>query len=207
MTSYSQFGQDRHVLDTIYKGLRGGYFVEVGAYDGVTDSNSFLLETQNDWKGIVVECNPEWRASILKKRNCVFFPYAVYKKDDEVLPFYNSRNGLSGLVETNHHDEILPYATTVEVQTKRLNTLLSSANAPNFIEFLSLDTEGSEYEILKTVDFGTYTFGYICVEHNMIEEPRQKIRALLEANGYVFYRQNKVDDDYIHPSILERLRK
>ena len=129
----------------------------------------------------------------------------MYKKDNDVLPFYNSRNGLSGLVETNHHDEILPYATTVEVQTKRLSTLLSSANAPNFIEFLSLDTEGSEYEILKTVDFGTYTFGYICVEHNMIEEPRQKIRALLEANGYVFYRQNKVDDDYIHPSILARL--
>ena len=78
------------------------------------------------------------------------------------------------------------------------------ANAPKFIEFLSLDTEGSEYDILQAHDFDQYLFGYICIEHNFIEVNRQKIRKLLESKGYIFVRENHVDDDYIHSSIQKR---
>jgi FkbM family methyltransferase len=203
LKSYSQFGQDVHVVNNIYKNKRNGYFIEVGAYDGVTDSNTFLMESDYGWKGIVVECNPTWFENIIKHRNCIFFPYAVYNKDNNVLPFYNTGHGLSGLVETNHHKDIQTYAKVINVYTKTLTSILSNANAPRFIDFLSLDTEGSEYEILKTHDFEKYLFGYICVEHNNIEENRKKIRELLESKGYVFYRSNHVDDDYIHNSIVE----
>ena len=74
-------------------------------------------------------------------------------------------------------------------------------NAPSFIEFLSLDTEGSEFDLLNAHDFEKYLFGYICVEHNFIENNRKKIRDLLESKGYIYYRENNVDDDYIHKSI------
>ena len=200
--SYSQFGQDSHVLHAIYKSKRGGFFVEIGAFDGITDSNTYLLEKDYGWKGIVVECNPMWATNIIKKRNCIFFPYAVWNKNDEILSFYNTGHGLSGLVETNPHSHVREWAPVIDVFTKTLTTILDNANAPKFIDYISIDTEGSEYEILKAHDFSKYTFGYICVEHNNHPENRTQIRKLLETNGYSFYRENKVDDEYIHRTLL-----
>jgi hypothetical protein len=60
---------------------------------------------------------------------------------------------------------------------------LVSHSAPKYIEFLSIDTEGSEFEILKNFDFRSYRFGAICVEHNFAET-RGKIYILLLENGY-----------------------
>jgi hypothetical protein len=129
-------------------------------------------------------------------------PYAAYNEDNRVLEFYDTGHGLSGLVETNAHASVTA-APIIPVLTKKLTTMLDNARAPNFIEFLSIDTEGSEYEILLHHDFNKYLFGYICVEHNYVDENRIKIRQLLESRGYVAFRENRVDDDYIHSSLLK----
>lgn len=196
----SQLGQDIQVLHEIYKGKKNGYFVEIGAYDGIEYSNTYLMEKDYGWKGLLIECNVRWFPSIYEHRDCVFMPYAAYNEDNKILEFYDTGHGLSGLVETNKHvyQEECP---KIIVLTKKLTTMLDNARAPNFIEFLSIDTEGSEYEILLHHDFDKYLFGYICVEHNFIEESRVKIRALLESKGYVLFRENRVDDDYIHKSL------
>ena len=204
MTSYSQFGQDLHVLNNIFNWKQNGYFVDVGAFDGVTDSNSYLMEKELNWKGVIVECNPVWAENIKQRRSNLFFPCAVYNEDDRIMTFYNTGNGLSGLVETNNHQHIVNNSAIVNVITKKLTTILKEANAPKYIDFLSLDTEGSEYEILKHHDFDQYLFGYLCVEHNYIETNRNSIRELLESKGYIFYRSNNMDDDYIHSSIFTR---
>lgn len=197
----SQLGQDVHVLHEIYKGKRNGYFVEIGAYDGIEYSNTYLMEKDYGWKGVLVECNNRWLPSIFQNRDCVFMPYAAYNEDNRILEFYDTGHGLSGLVETNSHVSSLS-APRIHVLTKKLTTMLDNARAPNFIEFLSIDTEGSEYEILLHHDFDKYLFGYICVEHNFIIDNRIKIRGLLESKGYVLFRENRVDDDYIHSSLL-----
>jgi len=198
----SQFGQDRHVVETIYKNKKNGYFIEVGAYDGMYMSNTYLLEHKYDWKGICVECNPLHFSNLIKNRpHCDNCDYGVYHSDDNVLSFIDDdTGGCSGFVETNSHTHIL-HKKVIEVKTKTLTTILDMYNAPHFIDFLSLDTEGSEFDILNAHDFEKYTFGYICVEHNFIEKNRIKIRQLLESKGYIFYRENHVDDDYIHQSI------
>jgi hypothetical protein len=72
--------------------------------------------------------------------------------------------------------------------------LLRSHNAPKFIEFLSIDTEGSEFEILEKFDFQSYRFGAICVEHNFADT-RGNINKLLLANGYVQVYENLSDFD------------
>jgi hypothetical protein len=197
----SQLGQDVHVLHEIYKGRRNGYFVEIGAYDGIEYSNTYLMEKDYGWKGLLVECNTRWFPSIYQHRDCIFMPYAAYNEDNKVLEFYDTGHGLSGLVETNAHLSVTE-CPIIPVLTKKLTTMLDNARAPNFIEFLSIDTEGSEYEILLHHDFNKYLFGYICVEHNHIMENRLKIRELLESRGYVAFRENCVDDDYIHSSLL-----
>jgi len=85
--------------------------------------------------------------------------------------------------------------------TITLNDLLEKTNSPLFIEYLSLDMEGSELEILKSVDLKKYTFGLIDVEHNYVEPRRSQIRELLTSNGYHYVRENKWDDSYRHNSV------
>jgi hypothetical protein len=198
----SHQGQDVHVLHTIFKGKKNGYFMEVGAYDGVEGSNTYLMEKSYGWKGILVECSPRWYPSIWQNRNAILMPYAVFNEDDKILNFYDTGNGIAGLVDTNEHYSNRT-APIINVMTKKLTTILDNACAPNYIDFLSLDTEGSEYEILSHHDFDKYLFGYICVEHNNVVHNRTRIRELLISKGYLHYRENHVDDDYIHRSLVQ----
>jgi FkbM family methyltransferase len=198
MASTSQFGQDRHIIDNIYKGLTNGYFIEVGASDGINCSNTYILEKLYNWKGICVECNPEFISRLYMQRSALIFTCAAWKENDKTLEFFNSpgNGGHAGLVCTNSHTHLLN-TSKISVKTKTLTSILDDAKAPNFIHFLSIDTEGSEYDILNQHDFDKYKFGYICVEHNHIAKNREAIRSLLETKGYRFYRENSVDDDYI----------
>ena len=137
---------------------------------------------------------------MFKNRTCFVNNNAIYNEDDRIMEFYSS-GGYGGLVETNQHQHIIS-DPVIKVKTKKLTTILDEINAPSFIEYLSLDTEGSEYEILKAHDFNKYKFGYICVEHNHIEKNRILIRELLENKGYQFVRENGnaqwgiIDDEY-----------
>lgn len=195
----SQFEQDKHVI-SVYNGKKNGYFVEIGAYNGIDSSNTYILEKDYNWNGICVECNPIHFKELCNVRACHKSNYAIYNVNDRVMTFYDS-GGYAGLVETNNHSHV-KNDPIINVTTKTLSTLLDDYKAPSFIEYLSLDTEGSEYEILKAHDFNRYKFGYICVEHNHIEVNRNAIRELLEKNGYEFTRENgnaqygAVDDEY-----------
>lgn len=200
MNSKSQFGQDIHVLNVIYGGKKTGFFIEVGAYNGIESSNTYILE-QLGWEGVCVECNPRFYRELVNNRKSKNYDCAVYNENDKSMEFYDS-GGYAGLVATNNHTHIVN-DPIIKVTTKTLVSILDDARAPNFIEYLSLDTEGSEYDILSAHDFNKYKFGYICVEHNRIEPNRTNIRQLLESKGYRHYRENGdshwgvIDDEYI----------
>lgn len=195
----SQFEQDKHVLD-VYHDKKNGYFVDIGAYDGIESSNTYILEKDYNWNGICVECNPRYFQMLCDVRSCYKSNSAIYNVNGRIMPFYDS-GGYAGFVETNNHSHITN-DPIIQVTTQTLTSLLEKFNAPPFIEYLSLDTEGSEYEILKAHDFNRYKFGYICVEHNHIDKNRKAIRELLENNGYEFARENGdsrwgvIDDEY-----------
>jgi FkbM family methyltransferase len=206
--SYSQFGQDLFVINHIYDKKRNGYFVEVGASEGIGCSNSLLLEKEYGWNGICVECNPKHLPTLKKVRRCNISTAAVFNENDLELTFYDSNiGGHSGLVDTITNNEVKNYSNVIVVKTKTLTTILEENNAPSFIEYLSLDTEGSELSILEAHDFERYKFGYMCIEHNNIEKNRSAIRLLLESKGYTFYRQNGVDDDYILSTLLPVMKE
>lgn len=198
--SYSQIGQDIAVLE-YYKNKEGGYFVEVGAADGIDLSNTYLLETKYKWKGICVEPIPEQYEKLVANRpNSKCSNDAVYYKGGLTLEFDIANNGilLSGITENidAHKKLVDENKRTINVKTITLTDLLDQYEAPNFIEYLSLDTEGSEYEILKDFNFDKYKFGLIDVEHNFIEPRRSQIRDLLLSNGYEYVRENNFDDCY-----------
>ena len=198
--SYSQIGQDLAVLE-FYKNKKNGYFVEIGASNGIELSNTYLLEKKYNWTGICVEPLPERFAMLRKNRpNSICCAQPVYDKSNEIVLFdvahrYDLLSGISKNIDYHKHT-VNSNKTTLELKTISLTDLLKHCNAPRFMEYLSLDTEGSELAILESLDFQQYKFGLIDVEHNYIEPRRSLIRKLLTENGYDFLRENKQDDCY-----------
>ena len=199
----SQINQDKFVLD-FYKHKRDGYFIEIGAYDGVTFSNTYVLEKDYGWTGILSEVIPSRFKDVLVNRpNCHNDNDAVYSKSNLKLTF-DVAGMLSGISQhiLAHKHEIKDIKTQITVNTITLTDLLIKYNAPAVIDYMSLDTEGSELEILKGLDFSRYTIGYIDVEHNYIQPMRNNIKSFLEMNGYKFLRENHFDDTYIHKGLV-----
>ena len=185
--SKSQLGQD--LLGLSVSGLdRPGFFVEFGAADGVALSNSHILEKHFGWSGILCEPSTGWQEALKRNRSCIMDTRCVYSVSGEKISFSENYlgelSGITAYAEPNASGVLKRTTSSYEVETVSLLDLLKSHNAPKFIEFLSIDTEGSEFEILKKFDFQSYRFGAICVEHNFADT-RGKINKLLLASGYV----------------------
>jgi FkbM family methyltransferase len=203
--SYSQLGQDLEVLK-FYNNKKNGFFIEIGANDGIELSNTYLLEKTYNWKGICVEPIPtKFKLLCNNRPNSLCYDYAVYNKSNEKVIFdiannYDLLSGISNYIDC-HKGAVNSNKTQITVNTITLNDLLEKSNAPLFIDYLSLDTEGSELEILKSVDLKKYTFGLIDVEHNYSQPRRNEIKKLLTSNGYNYIKENKWDDCYKHKSV------
>lgn len=194
---HSQFGQDSDVMNYHY--IKNGYFVEVGAYDGDKLSNTYSLEHYFGWKGILIEANPIIFESLKKNRpNAKCIDKACYSKTGLTLKF-KLEGLLSGIQDNlNTYKQKLETSNEVAVETETLTSILDRCDAPKAIDFLSIDVEGAEMEVLKGIDFHRYSFYFITVEHNFEPEKRAQMRNLLEKNGYRFMRCNNVDDYYVH---------
>lgn len=197
--------QDIWVLyETKFK--KNGFFVEFGATNGVDYSNTYLLEKEYDWKGILAEPNPHWHDELFLNRSCAISTECVYTKSDERITFnaVSSAADLStiqGYGDDDEHSKIRENHSSISVRTISLFDLLKKNNAPINIDYLSIDTEGSELDILNQffVDNKYYQIRCITVEHNFSVLQRNKLKELLEKNGYIrkFTELSRWDDYYI----------
>ncbi len=180
--NFAQLDQDLLAV-LVSKFKRNGFFVEFGATNGVDLSNSLLLETQLGWQGILAEPGQAWHDALGKSRKVSISHEAVWRETGKQLEFIED-GALSTLLNFKKSDNHTRRGRTYKVRTISLIDLLEKYDAPHQIDFLSIDTEGSELDVLEGFDFGLYSFGLICVEHNYTEN-REKIRNLLESKGYV----------------------
>ena len=199
--SKSQLKQDIFVLsETNFK--QDGYFVEFGATDGITLSNTYLLETKFNWRGIVAEPLKSKYSELIKNRTCHVEDLCVWSESGKVLEFNETPNSdfstINQFSSSDFHIESRRGGNIFNVETISLYDLLEKYNAPRYIDYLSIDTEGSEYEILKNFDFEKYAFKVITCEHNHTEM-RDKIFTLLTSNGYIrkFENLSQWDDWYV----------
>jgi FkbM family methyltransferase len=187
--SKSQLRQDLFVLSEVdFEKRRGGYFVEFGATNGVDNSNTFLLETEFSWTGILAEPALVWEKHLRAKRPYVSIETLCVWKDSKSSLSFNETN-LPGLSTIDHfsnkdgHRDKRLSGKRYEVQTISLRDLLVKHQAPKHIDYLSIDTEGSEFEILNGFNFDEFNIRIITVEHNFTPQ-RELIFALLTSNGY-----------------------
>ncbi len=199
--SKSQLFQDLFVL-YYFRNKKNGFFIEFGATDGVTLSNTFLLEKEFGWKGILCEPGKIWKSALLKNRQATIDNRCVWSKSGEQFNFNEAPIAELSTIETfndsDFHSEARKSGLVYTVETVSLNDLLAQHNAPSDIDYLSIDTEGSEFEILQAFDFIKYNIRIITVEHNFSPK-RAEIYDLLIGKGYkrVFDSISSFDDWYV----------
>jgi FkbM family methyltransferase len=201
---HSQKGQDRWVIREVFQGQQGGYFVDVGASDGVRGSNTYTLERHFGWKGICAEANAATFRRLTNNRRCHCVNSCI-DGDRRLVKFVESGT-VGGIVDDDVDNDPRrrpQLATSNRIVWKEAITLadlLARYDAPRTIEFLSIDVEGAETRILRTFPFHQHTFLAMCVER-----PTPALNRLLFENGYLFIRKSRVGDDtdsfYVHSSL------
>lgn len=199
--STSQLGQDLWVIDTLdYK--NNGFFIDIGALDGVTHSNTFLLENKYDWNGICIEANPFVLHMLTSNRNCMCVNALLYSKEN-ILKEFHCGNELSFMANKNRNIDINTFKEylhtknvdyhKIVMKTSTISKILDIYNAPYVIDYISCDTEGSELEILKVFPFDEYHVNTITIEHNSAHigtTYQNEIREFLEKNNFEFIKSN-----------------
>lgn len=172
-----------------------GFFVEFGATNGLKNSNTWLLEKELGWNGILAEPNPIWHADLAANRHASIEHQCVSRKSGDSVSFITTDDTdpeLSAIAAdasmSDHFADLRRQARSITMNTISLNDLLDRYNAPAVIDYLSIDTEGNEFEILSSYDFTQRRFKLISVEQN--KDTESKIQNLLESKNYVRVFQN-----------------
>jgi FkbM family methyltransferase len=200
--SKSQNRQDLFVLAEL--GFpSGGYFVEFGATDGTTGSNSYLLEKDFGWHGIVAEPARCWHERLRANRSCFVDTACVWRESGTMLPFaevvgFPALSTINTFRNSDSHSRERGSAKAYQVETISLRDLLAKHGAPRDIDYISIDTEGSELDILESFNFDEYRVRIITCEHNYTHA-RDDIHALLRRHGYKrkFEALSHYDDWYV----------
>ena len=208
----SQLLQEVFVL-SVLQGKRGGYFIEAGASDGIDCSNTYLLEKSFGWSGLLVEPSDTQFSQLSSNRNSTLTNAALWSESDLKLQFTETHSpGLSTITSLKDMDFLSKERTVFkeyEVKTISLTDLVKRNDAPHVIDYLSLDTEGSEYEILKDFDFSNYSFNVISVEHAWNALNRKLVTTLLQNRGYIQIRAELTEYEswFIERKLFDKLKE
>jgi FkbM family methyltransferase len=198
--SYSQFGQDLWVALVTASGKRNGFYVDAGSADGRFMSNTRLLD-ELGWKGICIDPFP----TNMNRRTCEVFRQPVFSESGKKVSFRVA--GMLGGIDSDlgKYKGTTSGAKTVELVTATLDEILAKGHSPQYIDYMSIDVEGAEYDALQGLSLDRYQVGTFTIEHNFEAKKREAIRALLEGKGYVRVRVWEVEDWYVHPEIASRI--
>ena len=196
---------------------KNGFYVELGANDGALASNSYYFELKKNWKGILIEPAPNLFLSRKKRRGknnfvfcnaCVPFDY----KNEFVSMIYcdamtiskdldlDIENPEKFVLDGEKHLLTREETFSFGAKASTLNDLLLKGSAPNLIDFLSLDVEGAELEVLKGIDFEKFRFKYIVLESRNIKLTKSflsnhsyELVERITENDYLFANKKKIN--------------
>ena len=202
----SQAGQDQ-IVDRIFKGKRDGTFVDVGAYDGVSGSNSLFFEKWRGWSGVMVEPVALQRERPEMQRSTPFLPAAVAAENGHasfmaVTEGYTQMSGLVDQYDASMLDRVRAdprhEEQMITVETRTLSAILTEADIIN-PDFISLDIEGGELAALEAFPFEAHRVQAWAIENN---NGRPDIANLMRAKGYNLIEFCGPDEIYALPQVV-----
>jgi len=196
--------QDKYV-DEYLKHKENGFFIEVGAHDGVSCSNTLFFEESRNWNGICIEPGSEefQKLRVNRKSHNINACVSDYDGESEYTYIEGYSMMLSGLSETynkSHEErinrEVNHYGgkiNKVMIPVFRLQTILDQLNVTQ-VDYCSIDTEGSEFNIIKSIDFDKTTITVFSIENNYGDT---QIQDFLEEKGYKLLTKISWDDIFV----------
>ena len=194
-----------YILDNIFNKERELFYIDIGANDGLTVSNTAFMELDLDWKGICVEPHPDAFSRLDKNRNCKKYNLCVSNTETEI-DFYEVKgyaemlSGIKSEYDDRHIERIKSEVeknggevNIIKVKSMKLNSILEENNI-NKVDYLSIDTEGSELSVLQSIDLEKYHVRVISAEHNGYND---NVKNYLVGKGYRFITKICADEIYI----------
>jgi len=199
---FSQSGQDKIVNEVFFKNATCGFFLEIGAYDGITGSNCLFFEKFMNWDGIAVEASEMQFLKLEKNRNCDTVKAVISSRVEEV-EFFEITQGLTQMsgINSEIYSASLAFIekderTQINKQKVITSTIENILQKRTIIDFMSIDIEGHEMRVLNSIDFEKYEFRVICVENNTPE--KQSFNEFFLERGFYFFDRAGVDEIYFN---------
>ena len=222
-----QHGQPFEV-EKIFKGKKNGFFIEAGAFDGEAFSNTLHFELNHDWTGLLVEPNPDNFKQLLEKRRKAYSLESCFSTEKKVTnvefdaagPFGGIINGynkpaemLNNRLEGEGHvlgeKRRFPYKRrTIKLQCLPISSIIMAMGNP-IIDYLSLDIEGAELRVLKTIDFDKIKINVISFEYakigNIFSETHTHMKYFMKQKGYKLYATVGEDHIYVKEELYRNI--
>lgn len=201
MNYYSQIGQDCYYIEQVIHGQVNGRFLDIGAHDGISTSNTYTLESELNWTGICVEANPALADKCkINRPNSEVMQAAVWSKKTKInfeLPHSGNDflSRIGGISYNNNYFE--QDFKQVEVLPMTTCTMMDVIKNETYFDYFTLDVEGAELEALKGIDWGRVEFGYIALEFGYRNDFLNEIIQFLKLQNYLLHRINQFDADFV----------
>jgi FkbM family methyltransferase len=210
----SQYGQDRLLDQILFKKKQNGVFVDIGANDGKTISNTYYFEKNLNWTGICFEPLDEAYKKLQANRSSINIHGCAFNKTCtdtfySISGYGEMLSGLKSQYDDRHlkriEQTIAEYGgeiKKIEVNCYDINETLIKNNFHK-IDFISLDTEGGELNILKAINFDLFKITAIVVENNYNDDSTKKF---LYTKGYLLFNKLDCDEIFLHPDHYGRFK-
>lgn len=191
---YSQFYQDMYLDTVVFKKKTGGVYLDVGGNDPVRINNTYFFEKNRGWNGLAFEpmnsLADKWKA--VRKTECIRTALGDHKGtmqfveyEDHYMSGFQNKVDYTGKVEERYRVPVVP-----------LGDILRERNL-RYIDFMSLDVEGAELEVLRGIDWNRVHIYCIIVENNRGKKKEREIREYLRDKGYELRARLWIDDVWI----------
>lgn len=203
MNFFSQDGQDKFVAN-LFKHKRDGFFVDVGAYDGIYYSNTAYFEKELGWGGVCVEPNPTVFKKLSANRNCTSLNYCISEEKGmlqflSVAGYGEMLSGLVNFFDQNHHDRIDNIIAEhggnkilIDIPSLPMKDIFAQQSISQ-IDYFNIDVEGGEMSVLNSIDFSKVTIKIFTIENNY---RTKQVRNFLKPKGYSLIGKVGADEVY-----------
>ena len=201
---FSQFKQDKFLNEVLFNHKQQGFFVDIGAHDGVTISNSLYFEKCKEWKGICIEPNPNVFSKLQSNRQSMNLNVCVGNgnqtvKFTQIEGYSEMLSGISDQYNEKHleriqHEIKAKGGKMIEIDVEMITLDKIDALKNQKIDFISIDTEGNEFEIVKSIDFDLIHVTTLVIENNYNDN---RIKDHLNGLGYVLIFKLDCDEIFL----------
>ena len=201
---YSQSKEDIYLNTHYFKGKKNGTYVELGAVDGVLYSNTKFFQDTLNWKGILIEPLPSMFSLLKKNRpNDLVFNEIVSSYTSELeFKVSDEHPAVSTLAISQLKNWGFGSTKSIYIKPKTLTSIIKSTDI-SYIDLLSLDVEGHEYEVLQSWDFSVPIYIILIEQLEENKDKNKLCREILEKNCYTYSESISGNNDiYINNSLV-----